>query len=437
MPARENASTGKLMSAPDLSLLATRRFGPLFIVQFLGAFNDNVLKFAMLFLANFSIYATAPEKSEQLALLSTGLFILPYFMFSALAGQLADAVDKTKLVRAVKAAEAGIMALGLVGFWIESIPVLLGALFLMGCHSALFGPVKYSIMPQHLGAHEVMGGTGVIEAGTFLAILGGQLLAGFLPPWEAGLCATVLAIVGLIAAFAMPPAPPAAPGLPIELNIFKGTWAVMTLARGGRGQWLAILGISWLFAVGAVLVAQFAPLISGTLDAGKHVVTLFLLVFSVMIAIGSMAVNRLLKGEISARYVPAAALGMGISLIALWLLTAHFTPQTPHADIAAFMATPGALPILVALAVMAFCGGMFIVPLYALLQTLSPPEARSRVIAANNIVNAIVTVAVVAVNAGLLAMGSGIPGAIGVLGFATIAVALLSRRLLVDANAAA
>jgi acyl-[acyl-carrier-protein]-phospholipid O-acyltransferase / long-chain-fatty-acid--[acyl-carrier-protein] ligase len=180
------------VSAPDVSLLGKRRFAPLFVVQFLGAFNDNLLKFALLFLANFSIYASAPAKAEQLAMATTAVFILPYFLFSALAGQLADAWDKARLIRIVKGAEIGIMAIGLFGFWTQSIPVLLGALFLMGCHSTIFGPVKYSIMPQHLREHEVMGATGLIEAGTFLAILGGQLLAGFLPAWEAGLVATGL-----------------------------------------------------------------------------------------------------------------------------------------------------------------------------------------------------------------------------------------------------
>jgi acyl-[acyl-carrier-protein]-phospholipid O-acyltransferase / long-chain-fatty-acid--[acyl-carrier-protein] ligase len=418
------------MSAPDLSLLAKRRFAPLFVVQFLGAFNDNVLKFAMLFLANFSIYAAAPEKAEMLALLSTGLFILPYFLFSALAGQLADSMDKTKLVRFVKAAEVGIMGLGLFGFWIESIPVLLGALFLMGCHSTIFGPVKYSIMPQHLRPNEIMGATGLIEAGTFLAILGGQLLAGLLPPWEAAICAMVLAVVGLVAAMAMPPAPATAPGLRIERNVFKGTWDVLKAAHGGRGLWLSILGISWFFAVGAVVVAQFAPLVSGTLGAGKGVVTLFLLVFSVSVAIGSMIVNRMLKGEVSARYVPVSALGMAVSLIALWLFSSGFDVKTSGANIAQFVATPDAWPVLGALAALAFAGGMFIVPLYAILQTFSPPEARSRIIAANNIVNAIVTVAVVAATAGLLAGGSGVPGVIGAMGFATLAVALISCWLL-------
>eukprot|EP01035_Chromulina_nebulosa_P031225 gene31225-41608_t len=177
------------MSAPDLSLLGKRRFAPLFVVQFLGAFNDNVLKFAMLLLATYTIYKDAPHSAEQLTTIATGLFILPYFLFSAMAGQIADAWDKARLVRIVKAAEIGIMGLGLLGFWAESIPLLLGALFMMGMHSTFFGPVKYSLMPQHLHANEIMGGTGLIEAGTFLAILGGQLLGSKLAPWQAGVTA--------------------------------------------------------------------------------------------------------------------------------------------------------------------------------------------------------------------------------------------------------
>ncbi|WP_374294001.1 acyl-[ACP]--phospholipid O-acyltransferase [Sphingomonas sp.] len=418
------------MSAPDLSLLGKRRFAPLFVVQFLGAFNDNLLKFALLFLANFGLYAAAPEKAELLATVATGLFILPYFLLSALAGQLADKFDKAVLIRAVKAAEIGIMMLALGGFWFQSIPVLLTCLFLMGVHSTMFGPVKYSILPQHLGQHEVMGGTGLIEAGTFLAILAGQLLGGVIPTWEAGLAATGVAVLGFVASLAVPAAPAAAPGLRIERNILRGTWKILTVARAGRGVWLAILGISWFFSVGAILLSEFAPLVSGTLHAGPGVVTLFLLVFSVSVAAGSLMVNRLLGGEVSARYVPGAALGMAVFLIDLWIATQHFVPVTDHADVAAFLGTGGSWHILIALTGIAFAGGMFIVPLYAILQVHSVPAERSRIIAANNIVNAFVTVVMVAVVTALLASGTSVPGVIGAMGFATLAIALISCWLL-------
>ncbi|MDE2596999.1 MAG: acyl-[ACP]--phospholipid O-acyltransferase [Sphingomonadales bacterium] len=418
------------MAAPDLSLLAKRRFAPIFLVQFLGAFNDNLLKFAMLFLANFGLFAAEPDKAELLAAVSTGLFILPYFLFSALAGQLADRIDKARLVRWIKAAEVAIMGAALAGFWVQSIPVLLACLFAMGLHSTFFGPVKYSILPQHLQPGEIMGGTGLIEGGTFLAILGGQLLAGAIPAWEAGVAATGLALLGFLASFAVPAAPPLRDHHPIDRNIWKATADILSAARHGREVWLAILGISWFFACGAVLVSEFAPLVSGTLAATQGVATLFLVVFSLAIAVGSFLVNRLLAGEVSAKYVPASALVLAFGLIDLWLSTRAFSVHTAGASVAQFLATPGARRILIDLGVIALAGGMFIVPLYAILQVQSRPEERSRVIAANNVVNAGLTVALVLVMAALLANGVKVPGLIGVLGGMTLLVALASVWLL-------
>ncbi|MET0360510.1 MAG: hypothetical protein ABW048_02035 [Sphingobium sp.] len=419
-----------MMSAPEFSLLTKRRFLPLFVVQFLGAFNDNLLKFALLFLANFQLYTNQPGKAEMLATIATGLFIAPYFLFSALAGQIADAWDKARLVRIVKGAEIVIMGIGLAGFWWNSVPLLLSALFLMGVHSTLFGPVKYSILPQHLGRDEVVGGTGLIEAGTFLAILGGQLLAGMVQPWEAGLIAMALAVAGFLAALAVPSAPATAPGLRVEANVIASTWRILRAARHGPGVWLSILGISWFFAVGAVLLSEFAPLVGGVLKAQQSVATLFLLIFSVSVAAGSLLVNRLLKGEVSARYVPAAALGLAGFMIDLWLASEAFVPAVTGADIAAFTGTAGSWRILVDLVGIAFSGGMFIVPLYTILQTRSPAEERSRTIAANNIVNAIVAVIVVAAATILLARGTSVPGIIGAMGLATLAIALISCWLL-------
>lgn len=418
------------MSAPDLSLLGKRRFAPLFVVQFLGAFNDNLLKFALLFLANFGLYHAQPDKAEMLATIATGLFILPYFLFSALAGQLADAWDKAKIVRVVKAAEVVIMGIAVTGFWLESVPMLLSCLFLMGLHSTIFGPVKFSILPQHLAPQEIMGGTGLIEAGTFLAILSGQLLAGVIPPWEAGLVAVGLASAGLLVSLAVPSAPSVVPGLRIERNIFKSTWAILRAARHGRGVWLAILGISWFFAIGAVLLAEFAPLVSGVLKARQEVATFFLLIFSVSVALGSMLVNRLLGGAVSARFVPISALALAGFMIDLWLSTSAYVPVHSGAGIAEFVGSPGSLRIMTDLFGIAFAGGMFIVPLYAILQTHSPREERSRTIAANNIVNAAIAVLVVTIVTLMLARGESVPGVIGVMGISTLVVALISCWLL-------
>ena len=422
------------MSAPDLSLLTKRRFGPVFVVMFLGAFNDNLLKFALLFLANFSLYAGDPGKGGMLATVATGLFILPYFLFSAVAGQCADALDKAKLMRVVKAAEVIIMGLGLAGFWMESVPILLGALFLLGVHSAFFGPIKYAILPQHLRAREIMGGTGLIEAGTFLAILGGQLLAGVIPPREAGLVASFLAVAGFLASLVVPSAPALAKDLRISRNIFLSTWQILKVARHGPGVWSSILGISWFFSVGAVLLAELAPLVSATLGASQQVATLFLLIFSVGVALGSLLVNRLLGGEVSARYVPAAAFALAAFLIDLSLAANKFVIVVSNASIASFMASEGSWRIVIDLAGIALAGGMFIVPLYAILQTHSPPMERSRTIAANNIVNAAIVVLTTIAITAMLALGSSVTGVIGALGFATLCVAGLFCWFLPDAS---
>ena len=417
------------MAVAQLSLLGTRRFGPLFAVQFLGAFNDNLLKFALLFLANFGLHAAAPGQAAELATIATGLFILPYFLFSALAGELADAFDKAVLVRAIKAAECGIMLLALIGFRLDSVPLLLTALFAMGVHSTIFGPVKYSILPQHLRADEIVGGTGVIEAGTFLAILGGQLLASVIAPWQSGLVACALALLGLAASFAIPAAPAAAPGLRIDRNPLRGTARIVAGAYRDRGVWLAILGISWFFSVGAVLLSEFAPLVSDVLGGLQSVATLFLLVFSVCVAIGSVAVNTLLRGKVSARTVPGSALVLGLLLIDLWWAThAHVRPPTPI-GVRDFVAAAANWRILLDLAGIAIAGGMFVVPLYAILQTAGAAAERSRAIAANNVVNAIMTVVMVPLVVMLLRAGIGVPGVIGLLGAATLPVAWMARRL--------
>ena len=416
------------MAAPDLLLLTKRRFAPLFVVQFLGAFNDNLLRFALVFLATFTVYAGEPGPAEQLATIAAGLFTLPYFLLSATAGQVADGVDKAKLVRWVKLAEIAIMAVALLGFWSQSVPLLLGCVVAMGVHSTFFGPVKYSILPQHLRGHEIMGGTGLIEAGTFLAILGGQLMGGLVAPMTAGWVALGIAVAGLLASLFVPPAPPSAP-LKVDANIVRGTGEILRAAQGGRGVWLAILGISWFFAVGTVVTAQLTGLASGTFGAGPGVVVLFLLVFSVGVAIGSVAVNRLLKGELSARYVPAAALGMAASLIVLWIASRAFTPAGATTW-QAFAQQPQAWPVLACVFALAVAGGMFVVPLYAILQTYAEPAKRSRIIAANNIVNALTSTVVLLLAFALLASGAGVPGVIGTLGFATLAVALITCWLL-------
>jgi acyl-[acyl-carrier-protein]-phospholipid O-acyltransferase/long-chain-fatty-acid--[acyl-carrier-protein] ligase len=254
---------------------------------------------------------------------------------------------------------------------------------------------------------------------------------------EAGLVATGLALVGFAASLAMPPAPAIAPRLRIDPHIARATWRILKSAGHGQGVWMAIFGISWFFAVGAMLLSAFAPLVSGTLGSRRQVATLFLLVFSVSVALGSVLVNRLLKGEVSARYVPLSAFILGGFLVDLWLATKGFVIRVPDASIGDFIDSPGGVRIIADLAGIALAGGTFIVPLYAVLQTHGPPTERSRTIAANNIVNAAVSVAVVGSVSGMFALGASVPLVIGVMGMGTILLGLIFWRLLNGAKAAA
>ncbi|WP_426260535.1 hypothetical protein [Sphingomonas sp. DC1100-1] len=282
------------------------------------------------------------------------------------AGQFDDKWHKAAQVRAVKAVEIGIMMLVLGGFSFQSVPVLLAYLFLMDMHPITFELVEYSILPRHLDRDELMGSTGLFEVGTFLAIVTRQLLGGLIPRWKAAFVAVAVAAVGFVASLTVPSAPAAARGLVIERNVSRSTVAILSVARARRGVWPPILGISWLFSFVAILMSEFAPLVSGTLGAGAGPVTLSLLVFSILAAGGSLAVSKLLGGEVTAGYEPIAALGMAASLIALWIVTRSVSIAVAGADISAFLVSLGGWPILAGLIGPALSGGVFIVPLYAL-----------------------------------------------------------------------
>jgi predicted MFS family arabinose efflux permease len=378
-------------------LVRTRRFLPLFVTQLLGAFNDNLFKNAMILYVVYSVYNSEAEEARFSALAS-GLFILPFFVFSALAGQLADMRDKARIIRIVKACEIGIMmvgAAGLVMAWrgfavsTVAIPLMLTALFAMGVHSTFFGPIKYAILPQHLHPNEVLAGTGLVEAGTYLAILGGTILAGWIDVEWAALGVVVTALAGYLAGRQVPPAPPQIDAQPMDWHLIRASIRLVADTVHHRRVFLAIMAISFFWTIGAVLFIQFPPLAKNVLAASKEVASLFLVVFSVGVAIGSMGINALLKGTVSARYAPASVLGMGLCIVAFHVICRLWTPHPSDGllDVARFIAEPLAVPLLLSLLGIAIGGGMFVVPLYAFLTTSVDQSQTARTIAANNIVN--------------------------------------------------
>ncbi|MGN6268444.1 MAG: MFS transporter [Sphingomonas sp.] len=378
-----------------LGLLKERRFLPLFVTQFLGAFNDNLFKQAMVLFATYRVFNDARVESNFNAL-ATGLSLIPFFLLSALSGQLADTIDKAKIIRWVKTAEIGIMLVGGAGLMIAlhghtriGLGVMLTAVLLLGVHSTFFGPIKYAILPQHLDPHHVLGGTGLIEAGTYLSILLGTILAGWLSVEQSAIAVLVVAGFGWIAGRMVPPAPRIGPKLEISHHPVKSSWRLISATMHIPRLFLAICAISFFWTIGAVLIILFPPLVKNLLTADRQVASLVLAIFSVGIAVGSVIVNRLLDGRISAKYAPVSVIAMGGFVVAFSLLARTWVPAADgHLySIAAFVEEPRAIPIMLSLAGIAITGGMFVVPLYAFLTTTVTKDQTARTVAANNVVN--------------------------------------------------
>ena len=387
-------------------LLRERRFLPLFITQALGAFNDNLFKTAMVLFVVYNVLSD-PKQEEQFSGLATALFILPFFLLSALAGQLADSRDKARLIRLVKTAEIGIMIVGAAGLLIASQPLMLLALVAMGVHSTFFGPIKYAILPQHLRHDEVLGGTGLIEAGTYIAVLGGTILAGLISAHVAAFAVVGVAIIGWVAGRQVPPAPPLGMSDPIDYNVFRASYRLVYGTMHIRRLFLAIISISFFWTIGAVLFIQFPPLVKNILHADKSVASLFLAIFSVGIAIGSVAINRLLKSEVSARFAPASVIVMGGFVLAFHFVAKYWAVDggTRMHSLLSFVTHPGAPALIACLLGISIAGGMFVVPLYAFLTTTVPKSETARTVAANNLVNSGCMVAGSALALGLSAIG--------------------------------
>ncbi len=401
------------MPRSQFRLLASRRLLPLFVTQFLGALNDNLFKNALVILIAYRDASNARE-TEILVTVAGAIFIVPYFLFSATAGQLADRFEKQRLVRITKVWEIGVMLLAAAGFALNSVAFQLAVLFCLGVQATFFGPVKYGILPELLHPDELLSGNALIEAGTFLAILIGTIAGGLLivaPHGAVIVTATqlVFAVLGWGASLAIPRRRAAAPDLRLNPNIVAETWTIVRHAYRQQVLRLPLLGISWFWFIGIAYLAQFPNFAKEILGANNQVVTLFLTLFSIGIGAGSLLCGRLQRGAINLRLVPLGALGLTVFGFDFFLASTGAAAHGPLMGAAAFLATPGHWRIVVDLAVIALAGGVYCVPLYAVMQARSDDQHRARVIAANNIINALFMAFAGAGSALMLAFGLGIP----------------------------
>lgn len=401
-------------SPHQFRLLRERRFAPFFWTQFLGAGNDNVFKNAMVLFIAYHVGSVGGLSGAMLVNLAAGLFILPFMLFSATAGQIADKFEKSRLIRFLKLLEIAIMMLGAVGFWLGDLAILFTALFLMGLHSTLFGPVKYAILPQHLREEELVGGNGLVESATFVAILLGTIAGGLLiaiethGPVVSGITCVLIGIAGYLASRGIPLTPAAAPALRINWNPVTETWRNIRAAQQTRAVWLGMLGISWFWFYGAIFLSQFPNFTQEVLGGNEHVATLLLAFFSIGLGIGALMCEKLSGGRVEPALVFIGAAGL-----ALFAFDVGFASRTLHAEaqngIATYFENPAHWRITFDLVMMGTCGGLYTVPLYVLIQTRADPERRSRIIAANNILNAFLMVLASLTAVGLFALKVTIP----------------------------
>jgi MFS family permease len=398
----------------QFTLLRERRFAPFFWTQFAGAANDNVFKNAFVVFVSFEAANLLAVDAGMVVNLIGAVFILPFMLFSATSGQLADKYEKSRLIRFVKLFEIAIMAIGLAGFVASSIALLFAALALLGIHSTLFGPVKYAILPQHLETEELIGGNGLVEAGTFVAILLGTIVGGVVVaispggPALVGIVTIAIAVAGWLASRRIPCTPAVAPDLAINPNPFSETWRNMAIARENIVVWRAMLGISWFWFYGAIYLAQLPAFTQRVLHGDEHVFTLLLALFSIGIGIGSLLCERLSRRSVELGLVPLGSIGLSLFAVDLWLATRGAIPGATG-GIAAFAATGTHWRVAIDIVLLGVFGGFYTVPLYALIQARSQPAYRSRIIAANNILNALFIVASAGVAIAMLAAGVSIP----------------------------
>lgn len=403
-----------MSQSSQFSLLAQGRFGPFFSTQFLGAFNDNVFKTALLTILTYDTLSWTGLDAGFLNNLIPGLFILPFLLFSASAGQLADKFEKSRLVRYVKLLEILIMGIAAFGWMTHNLWLLIAAVVGMGMHSTMFGPVKYAYLPQHLKQEELVGGNGLIEMGTFVGILIGEVLGAVLvvhQPWGLHLVAggtVVIAVIGWLTSRAIPYSPPAQPDLQINWNPFSETVRNIGFTRKNRPVFLSVLGNSWFWFYGALLLAQFPLYAKNYLHGGHDVFVLLLTAFSLGIGSGSLLCERLSGHKVEIGLVPFGSIGLSVFGFDLFLASLSYT-NTTQVDIAGFVAQAGSARILFDCVMIGVFGGFYIVPLFAMIQTRCDPQHISRTIAGMNIMNALFMVGAALIAMILLKLGLTIP----------------------------
>ena len=433
----EGAMLGKPVAATRppgaAALLLAPRFWPLFATQFLSAFNDSALKNALVLIVAYRAAAAGAMTAVIVIPLAGGLFILPFFLCSATAGQIADQSDKAWLIRTIKLIEIAVMLAAAVFVLLGNVAVLLALLAAMGVEAAFFGPLKYAILPDLLAPEELLLGNALVEAGTFLAILFGTIAGVAVTLGHGPLIVAAMLLAVALCAWAasrrIPPTGAAAAKSRISWNLLATTAAIIREARAEAAPFRAILGISWFWLAGATYLAQFPGYVRFSLGGAAAVVTLFLTVFSVGIGLGSLLCNRLLRGRVSPRTVPWGAFGIGLFSIDLWFASPSAAPAEPLLPLVAFLAAPAHWRILADLLGLSLSGGVFIVPLYALLQALTARERRARAIGANNVVNALAMVLSAAATMALLTAGVSVPGLFLLTGIATLAVGMWFWRI--------
>ncbi|AZG14793.1 MFS transporter [Cupriavidus pauculus] len=416
-------------------LLGLRRFAPFFWTQFLGAMNDNVFKVAFTSLVTYHATLFEGVDAHSAAFLISAIFIAPFVLFSATSGQIADKIEKSRLIRLVKTIEIAIMLLGLAGFYLHSAPLLYAGTFLMGLHSTVFGPVKFAYLPQHLDQTELVGGNGLVEMGTFVAILLGTLVGGEMAgltgadgtvvgPLYVGIVCVAIAVAGRAVSQGVPLSPAPQPDLRINWNPFTETWRNLMLARERRVVFLSLLGISWLWFLGATFLTSFFSFAKDVLGGDQNVVTLLLAVFSVGIGTGSLLCERLSGRHVEIGLVPFGSIGMTLFAVDLYFATQGQSAGAMLSGVGGFLAQPGHWRVLFDLFCLAMFGGFYSVPLYALIQSRSAPTHRARIIAANNILNSFFMIGASLLGVFMTQAGYSIPQLFLVVGLLNAVVAI-------------